>query len=68
MAILIILINTNSALAYIDPASGSVVMNLIIGLFVAIGVMIKTFWYKIKNILGLSKNNQSKADKNNSSD
>ena len=37
------------AFAYIDPGSGSAIMSVIIGFFVAIGVLIKTFWYKIKS-------------------
>ena len=43
------------AFAYIDPGSGSAIMSVIIGFFVAIGVMIKTFWYKIKSFFGFSK-------------
>ncbi len=42
------LIIPNVALAYIDPGSGSTIMSAIIGFFVAIGLVIKTFWYKIK--------------------
>ena len=40
------------AFAYIDPGSGSAIMSVIIGFFVAIGVLIKTFWYKIKSFFG----------------
>ena len=36
------------AFAYIDPASGSAIVSAIIGFFVAIGVAIKSYWYKIK--------------------
>ncbi len=49
-----------SAHAYIDPASGSAIMSVIIGFIVAIGVVIKTFWYKIMSILGLSKKKTNK--------
>ncbi len=45
--VLLVLI-PNSAFAYIDPGSGSAIMSAIIGFFVAIGLLIKTFWYKIK--------------------
>ena len=44
------------AFAYLDPGTGSSILSLIIGFFVAIGVLIKTFWYKIKSFFGLSKN------------
>ena len=36
--------------AYIDPGSGSAVMSAIIGFFVAIGIVIKTYWYKLKSV------------------
>ena len=36
------------ASAYIDPGSGSAIMSLIIGFFVALGLMVKTYWYKLK--------------------
>ena len=52
------------AFAYLDPGTGSAIMSLIIGFFVAIGVLIKTFWYKIKRILGLSKNSKTDIDNN----
>lgn len=36
--------------AYIDPGSGSAIMSAIIGFFVAIGIALKTYWYKIKSL------------------
>ena len=38
------------AMAYIDPGSGSAIMSAIVGLFVAVGIAIKTYWYKIKSL------------------
>jgi len=38
------------AMAYIDPGSGSAIMSAIIGFFVAIGLAVKTYWYKIKSL------------------
>lgn len=37
------------AMAYLDPGSGSAIMSALIGFFVAIGLTIKTYWYKIKS-------------------
>ncbi len=45
------------AMAYIDPGSGSAIMSAIIGLFVATGLVIKTYWYKIKSIFTRKKAN-----------
>jgi len=49
---------TQPAFAYLDPGTGSAIISLIIGFFVAIGVIVKSFWYKIKNLLGFSKNSK----------
>ena len=38
------------AMAYLDPGSGSAIMSAVIGLFVAIGLTIKTYWYKFKSL------------------
>ena len=55
LAFTLIALITQPAFAYIDPGSGSAIMSVIIGFFVAIGVLIKTFWYKIKSFLVLRK-------------
>ncbi len=47
------------SMAYIDPGSGSAIMSAIIGFFVALGLAIKTYWYKIKSLLGLSKKTEN---------
>lgn len=39
---------SSPAYAYIDPGSGSAIMGAIIGFFVAIGLALKTYWYKLK--------------------
>ena len=41
--------------AYIDPGSGSAIMSAIVGFFVAIGIAVKTYWYKIKSIFSGKK-------------
>ena len=46
----IFILATPTAHAYIDPGSGSAIMSAIIGAFVAIGLAIKTYWYKLKNL------------------
>ena len=56
------------ALAYIDPGSGSALMSVIIGALVAIGMFVKTFWFKIENILGISKNKKLEKNDDNFSD
>ena len=51
---------TTPVMAYIDPGSGSAIMSAIIGFFVAIGITIKTYWYKIKSFFKKNKPTDSK--------
>jgi len=46
------------AMAYIDPGSGSAIMSAIIGFFVAAGLVIKTYWYKLKSLFTGRKSSQ----------
>ena len=48
------------AFAYIDPGSGSAIISAIIGLFVAGGLFVKSYWYKLKSIFSSAKKNESK--------
>ena len=40
-----------SAFAYIDPGTGSMVVQVLIGAIVGVGVAIKVYWYKLKEKL-----------------
>ena len=41
----------SEAFAYIDPGTGSMVVQVLIGAFVGVGVAIKVYWYKLKEKL-----------------
>ncbi len=48
----------DEAFAYIDPGSGSLVIQMIIGALVGVGVTIKVYWERIKmKFSSLGKNN-----------
>ena len=57
----LLLIGGEPAYAYIDPGSGSAIMSAFIGLVVSVSVVIKTFWYKFKRLIGLSKSGKNPA-------
>lgn len=38
----------HDAYAYIDPGSGSVVIQMLIGALVGVGIAVKVFWVKLK--------------------
>ncbi len=52
MLIAFVLLWSQPSMSYIDPGSGSAVMSAIIGFFVAVGIVIKTYWYKLKALFG----------------
>ena len=37
-----------SALAYLDPTTGSMLISAIVGLFASLVLAIKTYWYRIR--------------------
>lgn len=57
--------------SYIDPGSGSAIMSAIIGFFVALGLVVKTYWYKLKALfagltgLGSGTNPESEQSEDN---
>ena len=53
---------TAPAMAYIDPGSGSAIMSAIIGGFVAISLVVKTYWYKIKAIFSKKESIQDNSE------
>jgi len=59
LAIFALLLVSSPSMAYIDPGSGSAIVSGIIGVFVAMGIAIKTYWYQLK---GLLTRNQPEAE------
>ncbi|MBN2545870.1 MAG: hypothetical protein JXB50_08740 [Spirochaetes bacterium] len=49
------------SLLYIDPGSGSLIIQILIGFFVSSALMIKVFWKKIISIF-TKKNKQDEDD------
>jgi hypothetical protein len=39
------------ALAYLDPSTGSMILSAIVGMFATAALALKTYWYKLKNLL-----------------
>jgi hypothetical protein len=38
----------SDAYAYLDPGTGSIMIQALIGALVGVGITLKVFWYKIK--------------------
>ena len=41
----------SDAYAYLDPASGSLIIQMLVGALVGVGITIKVFWFRIKQKL-----------------
>ena len=48
--------------AYLDPGTGSMLLQVILGGIAAIGVAFKIFWHRIKLAIGLGKKSASTGD------
>lgn len=43
------------ALAYLDPGTGSMLLQVILGGIAAVAVAVKLFWYRILAVFGIKK-------------
>ena len=55
MAVFFFALSIEPAFAYLDPGTGSMLLQVILGGIAAIGVALKLFWHKIRVAIGLSK-------------
>jgi len=55
-------VGIEDAYAYIDPASGSMFIQVIIGALVGVGITMKLYWAKIRFKLSMIRANRSKND------
>jgi len=47
---LVLLLESSSAFAYLDPSTGSMVVSAIVGIIASIALALKTYWYKVKGL------------------
>ena len=51
VALLIVLALAPPAHAYLDPATGSMIISALIGLFAALALALKMFWYRLVGLV-----------------
>ena len=56
--ILLLLIFTD-AVAYLDPGTGSMLLQVILGGIAAVGVAIKLYWHKLRAAFGMAKKEET---------
>jgi hypothetical protein len=45
----------SDAVAYLDPGTGSMLLQVILGGIAAVGVAIKLYWHKLRAAFGMAK-------------
>jgi len=58
IAIPLLILSTN-ALAYLDPGTGSMMLQVILGGVAAVGVAIKLYWHKLRAVFGMKKQEEN---------
>jgi hypothetical protein len=48
--------------AYLDPGTGSMLLQVILGGVAAVGVAVKLYWHKLRVAFGMSKKEDSEDD------
>jgi len=54
ITILLLLMFTD-AVAYLDPGTGSMLLQVILGGIAAVGVAVKLYWHKLRAAFGMAK-------------
>ena len=53
------LLTISDAYAYLDPGTGSMLLQVILGGIAAVGVALKLYWHKLRAAFGMPKKEQS---------
>ena len=60
----LLLSSAQPAFAYLDPGTGSMLLQVILGGIAAVGVALKLFWHKIRIAVGMSKKPATEDESN----
>lgn len=67
MATIAVGISTSSAHAYLDPGTGSIILQVLLGGVAGIALALKLYWHKFLSLIGASvqveQNNQSSRER-----
>jgi O-antigen/teichoic acid export membrane protein len=56
---ILLAVSSGSAYGYIDPATGSIMVQVIIGAVASLLFLIKLYWKKVKRLFGVRRNESS---------
>ena len=49
------LLEPRTAHAYLDPGTGSILLQVLIGGVAGLGVIVKLYWHRLRGLLGMNK-------------
>jgi len=61
ITVLLLLVFTD-AVAYLDPGTGSMLLQVILGGIAAVGVAIKLYWHKLRAAFGMAKKEETEDE------
>jgi len=61
ITVLILLFMTDTE-AYLDPGTGSMLLQVILGGVAAVGVAVKLYWHKLRVVFGMGKKEESEDE------
>ncbi|MFT5769980.1 MAG: hypothetical protein ACI9H8_001962 [Lysobacterales bacterium] len=62
IVLLLLAASPSVAFAYLDPGTGSMLLQVILGGIAAVGVALKLFWYRIIAFFGIKKSPAASDD------
>jgi hypothetical protein len=62
LIVALLVLATEPVFAYLDPGTGSMLLQVILGGVAAVAVAIKLFWYKIRAAVGLGKKSNAEDE------
>lgn len=62
VALAVLISAGNSAHAYLDPGTGSIILQAIVATVASSLFVIKMYWYKLKSLFGLSRSEPDSED------
>jgi hypothetical protein len=61
ITVLLLLMFTD-AVAYLDPGTGSMLLQVILGGVAAVGVAVKLYWHKLRAAFGMAKKEEAEDE------
>lgn len=56
------LVSAGPAFAYLDPGTGSMLLQVILGGFAAVGVVLKLYWHRLRAAIGFKRKPDTKDE------